>query len=67
MDFGFSFWFPRKSHKQKVHSKTDTESLWAQAVRVHTDDQDVILLQVWGSKKWRLYNAPTHLPYTEAR
>lgn len=36
-----------------------------QAVRVHTDDQDVILLQVWGSKHWTLYNAPTHLPYTE--
>ncbi|CAK9024671.1 unnamed protein product [Durusdinium trenchii] len=37
----------------------------SQAVRVHTDDQDVILLQVWGSKHWTLYNAPTHLPYTE--
>jgi len=37
----------------------------SQAVRVHTDDQDVILLQVWGSKHWTVYNAPTHLPYTE--
>ena len=29
--------------------------------------EDVILLQVWGSKRWMLYNAPTKLPYTEAR
>ena len=32
---------------------------------MHTDDQDVILLQVWGSKQWTVYNSPTHLPYTE--
>ena len=28
--------------------------------------KDVILLQVWGRKRWTLYNAPTKLPYTEA-
>lgn len=37
----------------------------SQAVRLHTDDQDVILLQVWGQKHWAVYNAPTSLPYTE--
>lgn len=37
----------------------------SQAVRLHNDDQDVFLLQVWGTKKWTIRNAPTLLPYTE--
>lgn len=37
----------------------------SQAVRLHNDDQDVFLLQVWGSKKWTIRNAPKLLPYTE--
>lgn len=37
----------------------------SQAVRLHNDDQDVFLLQVWGSKRWTIRNSPTHLPYTE--
>lgn len=37
----------------------------SQAVRLHTDDQDVILLQVWGKKHWTIRNNPTYLPYTE--
>mmetsp|Transcript_21199 Transcript_21199/g.38698 ORF Transcript_21199/g.38698 Transcript_21199/m.38698 type:complete len:410 (+) Transcript_21199:54-1283(+) len=37
----------------------------SQAVRVHTDDQDVFLLQVWGRKHWTLRNSPVSLPYTE--
>lgn len=37
----------------------------SQAVRLHTDDQDVILLQVWGKKQWTIRNAPVRLPYTE--
>jgi len=35
------------------------------AVRMHNDDQDVFLLQVWGTKHWTILNAPTMLPYTE--
>mmetsp|Transcript_56649 Transcript_56649/g.90008 ORF Transcript_56649/g.90008 Transcript_56649/m.90008 type:complete len:412 (-) Transcript_56649:221-1456(-) len=35
------------------------------AVRLHNDDQDVFLLQVWGKKHWTIRNAPTLLPYTE--
>jgi len=35
------------------------------AVRLHSDDQDVFLMQVWGSKEWKIRNSPTYLPYTE--
>lgn len=37
----------------------------SQAVRLHNDDQDVILLQVWGRKRWKIRPAPQALPYTE--
>jgi len=37
----------------------------SQAVRLHNDDQDVFLLQVWGRKNWRIRQAPKLLPYTE--
>ncbi|CAE8606078.1 unnamed protein product [Polarella glacialis] len=37
----------------------------SQAVRLHNDDQDVFLFQVWGSKRWTVRNAPQLLPYTE--
>lgn len=37
----------------------------SQAVRAHTDDQDVFILQVWGSKKWHLWEADPLLIYTE--
>jgi len=36
----------------------------SQAVKAHTDDQDVFILQVAGTKNWILYEAPTQLPYT---
>eukprot|EP00931_Biecheleriopsis_adriatica_P079424 TRINITY_DN52822_c0_g1_i1.p1 TRINITY_DN52822_c0_g1~~TRINITY_DN52822_c0_g1_i1.p1 ORF type:complete len:440 (+),score=97.69 TRINITY_DN52822_c0_g1_i1:42-1322(+) len=37
----------------------------SQAVRLHNDDQDVFLLQVFGSKRWTVRNAPQLLCYTE--
>ena len=37
----------------------------SQAVRVHTDDQDVFVLQLAGSKVWRVYDAPQPLPYED--
>ncbi|CAD7936011.1 unnamed protein product [Amoebophrya sp. A25] len=37
----------------------------AQAVRAHSDDQDVFVLQVWGKKTWRLWAADPLLIYTE--
>ncbi|CAD7972168.1 unnamed protein product [Amoebophrya sp. A120] len=37
----------------------------SQAVRPHSDDQDVFILQVWGKKKWHLYQADPLLIYTE--
>lgn len=37
----------------------------SQAVRLHNDDQDVFLLQIWGKKRWTIRNAPQLLPYTE--
>lgn len=37
----------------------------AQAVRVHSDDQDVFILQLAGSKEWCVYDAPQPLPYTD--
>lgn len=37
----------------------------AKAVRLHNDDQDVFLLQVWGRKKWTIRNAPKLLAYSE--
>jgi len=52
-------------HFQHVFAVVYLTPPGSQAVRVHTDDQDVILLQVWGSKQWTVYNSPTHLPYTE--
>lgn len=36
----------------------------SQAVKAHTDDQDVIILQVAGCKRWTLYDSPVTLPYT---
>jgi len=35
------------------------------AVRLHNDDQDVFLMQVWGSKHWKVRNAPKQNIYTE--
>jgi len=35
----------------------------SQAVRAHTDDQDVFVLQLAGSKHWRIYSTPLPLPY----
>lgn len=35
------------------------------AVRLHNDDQDVFLMQVWGKKHWILRDAPKLVPYTE--
>ncbi|KEP61550.1 UNVERIFIED_CONTAM: histone lysine demethylase JmjC NO66 [Hammondia hammondi] len=35
------------------------------AVKTHTDDQDVFLLQVWGSKAWKIWGPPQILPLTE--
>eukprot|EP00929_Paragymnodinium_shiwhaense_P074342 TRINITY_DN38033_c0_g1_i1.p1 TRINITY_DN38033_c0_g1~~TRINITY_DN38033_c0_g1_i1.p1 ORF type:complete len:447 (-),score=109.67 TRINITY_DN38033_c0_g1_i1:112-1452(-) len=36
------------------------------AVRMHNDDQDVICLQVWGRKHWKVLNNPTKKPiFTE--
>jgi len=37
----------------------------SQAVRLHNDDQDVFLLQVWGKKRWTIRPAPQLLIYTE--
>eukprot|EP00929_Paragymnodinium_shiwhaense_P067383 TRINITY_DN33925_c0_g1_i1.p1 TRINITY_DN33925_c0_g1~~TRINITY_DN33925_c0_g1_i1.p1 ORF type:complete len:430 (-),score=93.91 TRINITY_DN33925_c0_g1_i1:101-1390(-) len=37
----------------------------SQAVGLHSDDQDVLLLQVWGTKRWKIRNNPVRLPYTE--
>lgn len=37
----------------------------SQAVRIHSDDQDVFLFQVWGTKRWTIRNSPQRLPYTE--
>lgn len=37
----------------------------SQAVRLHNDDQDVFLMQVWGRKRWTIREAPQLLPYTE--
>lgn len=36
----------------------------SQAVPAHSDDQDVIILQLGGRKIWRVYGAPVELPYT---
>jgi ribosomal protein L16 Arg81 hydroxylase len=35
----------------------------AQGFRTHYDSHDVFVLQVHGSKHWRLYNTPVELPY----
>lgn len=35
------------------------------AVRLHNDDQDVFLMQVWGKKRWKVRDAPQLLCYTE--
>jgi len=35
------------------------------AVRLHNDDQDVFLMQVWGKKHWIMRDAPKLAPYTE--
>ena len=36
----------------------------SQTVPAHSDDQDVIILQLAGSKSWRVYGSPIELPYT---
>ena len=37
----------------------------SQAVPAHSDDRDVILLQLAGEKNWSIYRAPIPLPFTE--
>eukprot|EP00961_Rhodomonas_salina_P024806 334057-Rhodomonas_salina.2 len=37
----------------------------SQAVHPHSDDRDVLLLQIWGSKRWKIYSDPIPLPYTD--
>jgi len=36
---------------------------WAR--RPHNDDQDVIIMQLWGSKQWRLFESSAKLIYSE--
>lgn len=36
-----------------------------QSVPKHSDDRDVLLLQVYGEKEWYVYNAPIPLPYRD--
>ena len=36
----------------------------SRAVPAHTDDQDVIILQLEGSKEWCIYGNPIELPYS---
>ncbi|PHJ14716.1 histone lysine demethylase no66, partial [Cystoisospora suis] len=38
---------------------------YSQAVQIHTDDQDVILIQLWGSKCWKIYEPPQRLALNE--
>ena len=35
----------------------------SQSVPRHSDDREVLLLQVFGEKEWTVYNSPVHLPY----
>ncbi|WP_236655794.1 cupin domain-containing protein [Streptacidiphilus jiangxiensis] len=35
-----------------------------QGLHTHYDTHDVFVLQIWGSKHWRLYDSPTRLPLT---
>jgi hypothetical protein len=35
----------------------------SQSVPRHSDDREVLLLQVYGQKEWTLYNSPIELPY----
>lgn len=37
----------------------------SQAVHPHSDDRDVLLLQLWGQKHWKVYSSPQVLPYTD--
>jgi hypothetical protein len=37
----------------------------SQAVHPHSDDRDVLLLQIWGKKHWKVYGSPQVLPYTD--
>jgi len=53
------------SHFEHVFSVVYLTPPGSQAVRLHNDDQDVFLLQVWGRKRWTIRNAPQLLPYTE--
>jgi len=54
-----------KVHFMHVFSVVYLTPPGSQAVRLHNDDQDVFLLQVWGRKRWTIRNAPKLLPYTE--
>lgn len=36
-----------------------------QTVRKHSDDRDVLLLQIFGEKEWLIYNSPVALPYKD--
>lgn len=46
--FAVLYWTPRASR----------------AVRAHSDDQDVFILQLEGSKAWNVYGSPIELPYS---
>lgn len=37
----------------------------AQSVPKHSDDRDVLLLQIFGEKEWTVYNDPIVLPYRD--
>ena len=37
----------------------------SQTVSAHSDDRDVLLLQVLGQKLWRIYDSPIPLPYKD--
>eukprot|EP00759_Apiculatamorpha_spiralis_P007047 PhF_6_TR14186/c0_g1_i1/m.22714/K16914/RIOX1, NO66; bifunctional lysine-specific demethylase and histidyl-hydroxylase NO66 len=35
------------------------------AVRPHTDDREVLLFQIYGEKRWKVYGSPIHLPFRD--
>jgi len=37
----------------------------SQAVHPHSDDRDVLLIQIWGTKEWLVYGSPQTLPFSD--
>ncbi len=54
-----------RSHFPHIFANMYLTPTNSQAVKAHSDDRDVLVLQMIGSKRWHVYSDPIRFPYSD--